>query len=212
MDAGTSGGVWGPKMGYCPMMGGDLADFARSSRSSRPWRHPTVTFIAERPDGPLREDGPQRDRYGVMQAYAEGFEIMQASAHFPGRPDKTAELWNRGSVVRSWLLELTALALEQDPGLEHLKPWADDSGEGSWTVEESLTPRYRAGDHPESNDAFPLAPGQLLWRADAGRDAPSVQRTRGEDEMSRLISSAIRWLPRRFCVVMRTNLCGRRAS
>ncbi len=77
--------------------------------------------------------------YGLMQAYAEGFEIMQASEDFPKlNLDQIANLWNRGSVVRSWLLELTALALEQDPGLEHLKAWVDDSGEGKWTVEESF--------------------------------------------------------------------------
>src|SRR4029077_18746718 len=75
--------------------------------------------------------------YGMMQAYAEGFEIMQASRYKLDLP-KIANLWNQGSVVRSWLLELTALALEQDPGLDKLKPWVEDSGEGKWTVEESF--------------------------------------------------------------------------
>ncbi|HXP87669.1 MAG TPA: hypothetical protein VN841_23250 [Bryobacteraceae bacterium] len=72
---------------------------------------------------------------------------MQASRYSLDLP-KTADLWNRGSVVRSWLLELTALALEQDPGLAHLQTWAEDSGEGRWTVEESLIPRYPPASSP----------------------------------------------------------------
>jgi 6-phosphogluconate dehydrogenase len=75
--------------------------------------------------------------YGLMQAYAEGFEILQAS-DFQLDLAKIADLWGQGSVVRSWLLELTALALKQDPGLEKLQPWVEDSGEGRWTVEASI--------------------------------------------------------------------------
>src|SRR5262249_14597677 len=75
--------------------------------------------------------------YGMMQAYAEGFEIMQAS-RYKLDLGQIAELWGRGSVVRSWLLELTALALKQDPGLDNLQAWVEDSGEGRWTVEESI--------------------------------------------------------------------------
>ena len=140
MDAGTSGGIWGLKEGYCLMVGGEADDFARVE--------PILRTLAP-PDG-LLHCGPVGSghyvkmvhngiEYGLMQAYAEGFEIMQASEHFPKLDlDKIAHLWNHASVVRSWLLELTALALEQDPGLEKLKPWVDDSGEGKWTVEESL--------------------------------------------------------------------------
>ena len=73
----------------------------------------------------------------MMQSYAEGFEIMKAS-RFDLDLGAIANLWNQGSVVRSWLLELTALALKQDPGLQHLQPWVEDSGEGRWTVEESI--------------------------------------------------------------------------
>ena len=75
--------------------------------------------------------------YAMMQSYAEGFEIMKAS-RFQLDLGAIANLWNQGSVVRSWLLELTALALKQDPGLQHLQPWVEDSGEGRWTVEESI--------------------------------------------------------------------------
>jgi 6-phosphogluconate dehydrogenase len=138
MDAGTSGGIWGLKEGYCLMLGGDPTDFARVE--------PILKTLAP-PDGYLY-CGPAGSghfvkmvhngiEYGMMQAYAEGFEIMQASRYSLDLP-KIAGLWNRGSVVRSWLLELTALALEQDPGLAHLQAWVEDSGEGRWTVEESL--------------------------------------------------------------------------
>ena len=138
MDVGTSGGVWGLKEGYCLMAGGDPADFAHVE--------PILKTLAP-PDGYMH-CGPVGSghfvkmvhngiEYGMMQAYAEGFEIMQASRFAPDLA-KIAKLWNQGSVVRSWLLELTALALEQDPGLEHLQPWVEDSGEGRWTVEEAV--------------------------------------------------------------------------
>jgi 6-phosphogluconate dehydrogenase len=105
MDAGTSGGIWGLKVGYCLMVGGNPEDFRRVEP--------------------------------ILKGYAEGFEIMQAS-RYPLDLGAIANLWMQGSVVRSWLLELTASALKQDPGLEHLQPWVEDSGEGRWTVEESI--------------------------------------------------------------------------
>jgi 6-phosphogluconate dehydrogenase len=138
MDAGTSGGIWGLKEGYCLMVGGDREDFERLE--------PILKALAP-PDGYLH-CGPIGSghfvkmvhngiEYGMMQAYAEGFEIMQAS-RYKLDLGQIAELWGRGSVVRSWLLELTALALKQDPGLDKLQPWVEDSGEGRWTVEESI--------------------------------------------------------------------------
>jgi 6-phosphogluconate dehydrogenase len=75
--------------------------------------------------------------YGMMQALAEGFEIMKAS-EFKVNLDKVAQLWQHGSVVRSWLLDLLVLALEQDPGLEQIRGYVDDSGEGRWTVFEAI--------------------------------------------------------------------------
>jgi 6-phosphogluconate dehydrogenase len=138
MDAGTSGGIWGLKVGYCLMVGGQPDDF----------RHvePILKTLAP-PDGYLY-CGPVGSghyvkmvhngiEYAMMQSYAEGFEIMKAS-RFPLDLAAIANLWNQGSVVRSWLLELTARALDQDPGLEHLQAWVEDSGEGRWTVEESI--------------------------------------------------------------------------
>ena len=138
MDAGTSGGIWGLKVGYCLMVGGQEDDYRRVE--------PILKTLAP-PDGYLY-CGPVGSghfvkmvhngiEYAMMQGYAEGFEIMQASRYKLDLP-AIANLWNQGSVVRSWLLELTALALKQDPGLEHLQPWVEDSGEGRWTVEESI--------------------------------------------------------------------------
>lgn len=138
MDAGTSGGVWGLKEGYCLMTGGAQEDFARVE--------PILKTLA--PENGYLHCGPVGSghyvkmvhngiEYGMMQAYAEGFEIMQAS-QFDLDLGKIAELWMHGSVVRSWLLELTAIALTEDPGLAKLQAWVDDSGEGRWTVEESI--------------------------------------------------------------------------
>ncbi len=138
MDAGTSGGIWGLQVGYCLMAGGDPEDFRRVE--------PIFKTLAP-PNGYLH-CGPVGSghfvkmvhngiEYALMQSYAEGFEIMQASRYKLDLP-AIANLWMQGSVVRSWLLELTAKALEEDPGLEHLQPWVEDSGEGRWTVEESI--------------------------------------------------------------------------
>jgi 6-phosphogluconate dehydrogenase len=138
MDAGTSGGVWGLKVGYCLMVGAEPEDFEKTK--------PILETLA--PPNGYMHCGPVGSghfvkmvhngiEYGMMQAYAEGFEIMQASRYKLDLP-KIANLWNQGSVVRSWLLELTALALEADPGLDKLQAWVEDSGEGKWTVEESF--------------------------------------------------------------------------
>jgi 6-phosphogluconate dehydrogenase len=138
MDVGTSGGIWGLKEGYCLMAGGSAEDFQRIE--------PVLAALA--PPNGYMHCGPVGSghfvkmvhngiEYGMMQAYAEGFEILKASG-FPLELEKIAELWGQGSVVRSWLLELIALALKEDPGLEKLQAWVEDSGEGRWTVEESI--------------------------------------------------------------------------
>ncbi len=138
MDAGTSGGVWGLNVGYCLMVGGSAEDFSLLE--------PVFKTLA--PPNGYMHCGPvgaghfvkmvhNGIEYGMMQAYAEGFELMEAS-EYDLDLGRIANLWNQGSVVRSWLLELTALALEADPGLTSLAPYVDDSGEGRWTVEESI--------------------------------------------------------------------------
>jgi 6-phosphogluconate dehydrogenase len=138
MDAGTSGGVWGLKLGYCLMVGGAKSDFDRVE--------PIFKTLAP-PEGYLH-CGPVGSghfvkmvhngiEYAMMQSYAEGFEIMEAS-RFDLDLGKIAQLWQQGSVVRSWLLELTAGALQANPKLEGLAAYVEDSGEGRWTVEESI--------------------------------------------------------------------------
>jgi 6-phosphogluconate dehydrogenase len=140
IDAGTSGGVWGLEVGYCLMAGGEKETVDH-------WR-PIFTTLAP-PDGFLHV-GPSGSghfvkmvhngiEYGMLQAYAEGFAIMQAKQDF-GELDlhAIAHLWNQGSVVRSWLLELAERAFERDPQLDHLRGWVDDSGEGRWTLEDAM--------------------------------------------------------------------------
>lgn len=138
VDAGTSGGIWGLEHGYCLMVGGDESVVARLA--------PIFTTLAP-PDGWLRVGGVGSGHYvkmihngveyALMQAYAEGFELMSESEYGLDLP-RIAHLWNQGSVVRSWLLELTAGALAADPKLAGLKPYVEDSGEGRWTVEDAI--------------------------------------------------------------------------
>ena len=138
VDVGTSGGVWGLENGYCMMMGGAKAAVDRLA--------PIFDTLAP-PNGWLY-CGPSGAghfckmvhngiEYGMMQAYAEGFEILRASG-FGYDLGKVSSLWNQGSVVRSWLLELATLAFERDPELAHIRGYVEDSGEGRWTVEESI--------------------------------------------------------------------------
>jgi 6-phosphogluconate dehydrogenase len=138
MDAGTSGGIWGLKVGYCLMVGGQQEDFRRVEPILKTLAPPNgYLYCGEVGSGHFVKMVHNGIEYAMMQGYAEGFEIMKASRYSLDLP-AIANLWNQGSVVRSWLLELTALALTKDPGLEHLQPWVEDSGEGRWTVEESI--------------------------------------------------------------------------
>jgi 6-phosphogluconate dehydrogenase len=138
VDAGTSGGIWGLENGYCLMVGGEKDVVARLT--------PIFSTLAP-PDGFLHTGAPGSGHYvkmvhngieyAMMQAYAEGFELMSESEYGLDLP-RIAHLWNQGSVVRSWLLELTASALAADPKLANLKPYVEDSGEGRWTVEDAV--------------------------------------------------------------------------
>jgi 6-phosphogluconate dehydrogenase len=139
LDAGTSGGVWGLEVGYCLMVGG--ADDAV--------RHCEPIFRSLAPENGYLHVGPNGAghftkmvhngiEYGLLQAYAEGFEILHAS-EFPIDLAGVAGLWNHGSVVRSWLLELLERAYQQEgQDLERIRGWVADSGEGRWTVETAL--------------------------------------------------------------------------
>jgi 6-phosphogluconate dehydrogenase len=139
VDAGVSGGIWGLQVGYCLMVGGDAVAVAPLE--------PVFHSLAPE-DGYLHVGGPGAGHYvkmihngieyGMMQAYAEGFEIMHASDYDLDLRG-IADLWNHGSVVRSWLLELAARAFAaQGNDLAHLKGWVADSGEGRWTVQEAI--------------------------------------------------------------------------
>ncbi|MBI2328828.1 MAG: decarboxylating 6-phosphogluconate dehydrogenase [Chloroflexi bacterium] len=141
LDAGVSGGIWGLKEGYCLMVGGDIGAF----------RHlePIFQTLAPSPEHGYGHVGPSGAghfvkmvhngiEYGLMQAYAEGFELMQAKSEFNLDLHQIAEIWRYGSVIRSWLLELTVAALKDDPALEGILSYVEDSGEGRWTVEESI--------------------------------------------------------------------------
>jgi 6-phosphogluconate dehydrogenase len=141
VDAGTSGGVWGLTEGYSLMVGGERNVVQRLE--------PLFHALAPAPDKGYGHVGPLGSghftkmvhngiEYGLMQAYAEGFELMQAKSEFNLDLHQIAELWRHGSVVRSWLLDLTAAALAEEPGLESLEAYVDDSGEGRWTVDEAV--------------------------------------------------------------------------
>jgi 6-phosphogluconate dehydrogenase len=139
MDAGTSGGIWGLENGYCLMIGGSPEAFATCK--------PIFETLA--PPGGLAHVGPSGAghyvkmvhngiEYGMLQAYAEGYEILHASKDFTFDLHQVAGLWNHGSVVRSWLNELAERAFAKESELASIKGWVADSGEGRWTVQEAI--------------------------------------------------------------------------
>ncbi|GAB4260467.1 MAG: decarboxylating 6-phosphogluconate dehydrogenase [Thermoleophilia bacterium] len=141
VDVGTSGGIWGRTEGYSLMVGGD----AQAVEKLRP----ALETLAPGPDRGWGHVGPVGSghfvkmvhngiEYGLMQAYAEGFEIMRAKEEFALDLHQIAEIWRFGSVVRSWLLDLAATALAEDPTLSGIEGWVADSGEGRWTVAEAI--------------------------------------------------------------------------
>ena len=138
VDAGTSGGIWGLENGYCMMVGGEKQIV----------EHLAPVFQTLAPEGGYLHVGPNGAghfvkmihngiEYGMLQAYGEGFELMKASP-FDLDLAGIAHLWNQGSVVRSWLLELAESAFAKDPQLSSIKGYVEDSGEGRWTVEEAI--------------------------------------------------------------------------
>ena len=141
VDVGTSGGVWGLTEGYSMMIGGSDQALAHI--------RPALETLAPAADQGWGHVGPAGSghfvkmvhngiEYGLMQAYAEGFEIMRAKSEFGLDLHQIAEIWRYGSVVRSWLLDLTASALAEDQELSDIKDWVADSGEGRWTVFNSI--------------------------------------------------------------------------
>src|SRR6476659_4396654 len=140
IDCGTSGGIWGLENGYCLMVGG----------SDTAVKHCEPIFTALAPEDGYAHVGPTGSghyvkmvhngiEYGLLQAYAEGYEILHASKIFPKLDlEQISEVWQHGSVVRSWLNELAASAFARDAGLSAVKGWVADSGEGRWTVQEAI--------------------------------------------------------------------------
>lgn len=138
IDSGTSGGIWGLTVGFCLMVGGPKEAFD----------HVEPIFKTLAPPGGYAYMGPAGAghyakmvhngvEYGLLQAYAEGFHLLKGS-DYEYNLESVAALWNHGSVIRSWLLELAEQAFSTDPGLDNLKGYVDDSGEGRWTVLEAV--------------------------------------------------------------------------
>ncbi len=141
LDVGTSGGIWGRKEGYCLMVGGEISAFRRMEsifQTLAPSSNQGYGHVGPSGAGHFVKMVHNGIEYGLMQAYAEGFELMQAKTEFKLDLPQIADIWRYGSVVRSWLLDLAAAALREDPGLETVEAYVEDSGEGRWTVQESL--------------------------------------------------------------------------
>ena len=175
LDAGVSGGVWGLEEGYGLMVGGERAQFERAL--------PLWRALAPAPDKGWVYCGPPGAghftkmvhngiEYGMMQAYAEGFSIMQHKTDFALDLHQVAEIWREGSVVRSWLLDLTADALGKNPGMDGIAPYVEDSGEGRWTVAEAI----------DLNVAAPVITASLMERI----------RSRDDDSFADKLLSAMR--------------------
>lgn len=165
VDVGTSGGVWGLEEGYSMMIGGDPEVVERL--------RPIFETLAPAKDKGWGRVGPcgaghftkmvhNGIEYGLMEAYGEGFELLRARQDFSLDLHQIAEIWRFGSVVRSWLLDLTADALAKDPELKDIRGWVDDSGEGRWTVMEAI-------DHAVPAPAIAIA----LFRRFASRQEES---------------------------------------
>jgi len=141
VDVGTSGGIWGLEEGYCLMVGGE-DEVIESLR-------PILEALAPGPDRGWGRVGPSGSghfvkmvhngiEYGLMEAYAEGFAILRAREEFQLDLARIAEIWRQGSVIRSWLLDLIQTALSENPQLDGIAPYVEDSGEGRWTVSEAI--------------------------------------------------------------------------
>jgi 6-phosphogluconate dehydrogenase len=165
LDVGTSGGIWGMEEGYSLMVGGPENVVTRLKT--------IFESLAPEPDLGWGRVGPSGAghfvkmihngiEYGLMQAYAEGFAVMQKKSEFNLDLHQVAEIWRQGSVVRSWLLDLTAAALRGNPTLKGIAPFVEDSGEGRWTVAEAI----------DLNVAAPVITQSLFARL-RSRDADS---------------------------------------
>jgi 6-phosphogluconate dehydrogenase len=173
LDAGTSGGIWGIKEGYCLMVGGEEGVFKKVEPVFK-------TLAPEEGYGYMGPSGSGHFvkmvhngiEYAMLQAYGEGFEIINAKKEYDVDLHALARLWNRGSVIRSWLLELAQEAFMREPHLESLKGYVEDSGEGRWTVSQAI----------EENVPAPVITLSLLERL----------RSRQEESFSAKVIAALR--------------------
>lgn len=139
LDVGTSGGVWGLEEGYCLMVGGpekaylEVEDIFEDLAPENGYN-----YVGKSGAGHFVKMVHNGIEYAMMEAYAEGFEILKSKEDFDLNLDEIADLWNHGGVIRSWLLELTADSLKENPNLEGVQDFVEDSGEGRWTVMESI--------------------------------------------------------------------------
>ncbi len=169
VDVGTSGGVWGLENGYCLMAGGDDEAVDRLSGALRDlaadgdagWAH--VGLAGSGHFAKMVHNGIE---YGMMQAMAEGFAVMEAKEEFDFDLHQVAEVWRHGSVVRAWLLDLTSALLADDPELSEIAAYVPDSGEGRWTVREAI----------DLNVAAPVITTSLLQRIESRDPSPFAHR------------------------------------
>lgn len=141
LDVGTSGGIWGLESGYCLMVGGEESAYNAllpALQTLAPIGGVGLGHVGPAGAGHFVKMVHNAVEYGLMQAYAEGFELMSASDKFDINLGQVADIWRHGSVVRSWLLDLTAQALQENPQLQDIRAFVEDTGEGRWAVQESV--------------------------------------------------------------------------
>jgi len=166
LDAGTSGGVWGLTEGYCLMVGGKAKAFkARESIFRTLAPDNGYEYMGEAGAGHYVKMVHNGIEYGLMQAYAEGFSLLESS-EYKLDLEKISAVWNHGSVIRSWLLELAEREFKRDGALSEIKPYVADSGEGRWTVMDGL----------EKNISIPVITLSLLYRLRSREENPFAAR------------------------------------
>ena len=141
LDSGTSGGIWGLENGYCLTIGGNREAYERNRpifKTLAPPESAGNLYVGSSGSGHYVKMIHNGIEYGMMQAFAEGLELLEAKSDFNLDLAAICENWRYGSVIRSWLLDLTAEELKEDPGLDRLSSYVEDSGEGRWTVDASI--------------------------------------------------------------------------
>ena len=141
LDSGTSGGIWGLENGYCLTIGGNREAYKRNLpilKTLAPPESDGNLYVGPSGSGHYVKMIHNGIEYGMMQAFAEGLELLEAKSDFNLDLAAICENWRYGSVIRSWLLDLTSEELKEDPGLDRLSSYVEDSGEGRWTVDASI--------------------------------------------------------------------------